>query len=83
MTFDEALKKLEIEEYKERIFKSNSHGELFHLHDYILIAEVFDDTSWFKLWFTGVVGEAEETWNRPESIFQHIHSILSDALKRS
>ena len=29
MTFGEALKKLGIEEYKERIYNSNSHGELF------------------------------------------------------
>ena len=33
MNFEEALKKLDIEEYEERIINSNSHGELFHLQD--------------------------------------------------
>ena len=37
MNFEEALKKLNIEDYKEAIFNSNSHGELFHLMDYILL----------------------------------------------
>ena len=39
MTFKEALEYLGIEEYSERIFNSNSHGELFHLVDYIKTAE--------------------------------------------
>jgi len=35
VNFQEALKILNIEEYGERIFRSNSHGELFHCIDYI------------------------------------------------
>ena len=42
MTFDEALKILDIEIYKNRIIHSNSHGELFHLADYILLAKYWN-----------------------------------------
>ena len=76
MSFKEAIKKLDIEEYGERIFNSNSHGELIHLYDYILIAESFTDVSWFKDWFGKVVTFAENNWARPESIFQHILKLL-------
>ena len=79
MTFPEALKILGIEEYQERIFKSNSHGELFHLAEYINLARWVKEkgiapeqikafTEWFK---EGVI-EAEKKWQRPESVFQHI-----------
>lgn len=80
MTFKEALKKLEIEEYSERIFNSNSHGELAHIYDYIAIAEACDDMSWFKEWFKEVVMFAENNWNRPESVFQHIPKILKESI---
>lgn len=82
MTFNEAIGKLGIEEYSERIFHSNSHGELFHLEDYILLAESFDDLSWFKDWFDSVVRLAEENWQRPESVFQHIPQILEHSLQQ-
>ena len=75
MTFDEALEKLQITEYRERILNSNSHGELSHLSDYVEIAEAItldEDIEWFKNWFTALVKWAEETWKRPESIFQHV-----------
>jgi len=75
MLFNDALKKLNIEDYKERIWNSNSHGELFHIIDYIKLAE-FEDTSWFRRWFEDVVKMAEENWDRPESIFQHILKIF-------
>jgi len=78
MTFKEALKKLGIEEYGERIFNSNSHGELFHLDQYITMAKHFEDLKWFPKWFKAVVLEAKETWKRPESVFQHIARILSE-----
>lgn len=71
MTFKEALKKLNIEDYGDRIFHSNSHGELFHCRDYILLAQ-WDDVSWFRDWFERVVKFTEDNWERPESIFQHI-----------
>lgn len=83
MEFKEALKKLGIEEYGERIFNSNSHGELFHLHDYIVIADSIDDASWFKDWFDAVVEFAEKNWNRPESVFQHIPKMLHESMREN
>jgi len=83
MTFKEALKKLNIEDYGERIFNSNSHGELFHCQDYIMLAQLSDDPAWltfFRPWFEEVVRWAEETWRRPESIFQHIPKCLQETI---
>jgi len=80
MNFQEALKILNIEDYRERIYNSNSHGELFHLADYIQIADVLKDTedaSVFREDFENIVKSAEENWERPESIFQHIITVLS------
>ena len=54
MDFHEALYVLNIEDYAEQIWHSNSHGELFFLEDYILLAEALkeiDDTMWFRPWF--------------------------------
>ena len=81
MTFDEALEKLNIADYKTRIFNSNSHGELFHLYDYFSLAEALKDPSWFRPWFVAVVKWAEKTWTRPESVFQHIPQMLADTVK--
>jgi hypothetical protein len=78
--FHMALKQLGISEYAERIFKSNSHGELFHLDDYILLAKEFKDEAWFSTWFKEVVKMAEESWSRPESVFQHIPEILNKCI---
>ncbi len=80
MAFKEALKKLNIEDYERRIFHSNSHGELFHCWDYVIIAELSDDLDWFREWFIAIVEEAKESWKRPESVFQHIARILKDGL---
>ena len=80
MNFKEALKKLDIEEYGDRIFNSNSHGELMHLIDYIDIAQSFDDLSWFKAWFLGIIEYAEDNWNRPESVFQHIPECITKTM---
>ena len=79
MRFKDALKKLDIEDYGERIFSSNSHGELFHVMDYIAIAKTFDDTSWFREWFEEVVEWAEKEWEHPEHIFQHIIRCLKES----
>jgi len=76
MTFNDAIKKLGIEQYGERIFNSNSHGELFHIVDYIVLAENISDCSCFKDEFEEVVKYAEENWVRPESIFQYILKIF-------
>lgn len=45
MNFIEALKYLGIDEYGERIFNSNSRGELSHLQDYIELAEYCKDNN--------------------------------------
>ena len=85
MTFNEALKYLKIEEFKERIFNSNSHGELFHIGDYINLAieiEEGSDVEYFSAWFKDTVKEAEKEWKRPESIFQHIPRLLAEQLDR-
>ena len=76
-TFHEALIKLGIEEYEERIFNSNSHGELFHLMDYIIVANAIkdEDISQFQKVFRANVKHAEDTWERPESIFQHLNKM--------
>jgi len=80
MTFQDALKSLGIEDYAKRIFNSNSHGELFHIQQYFTLAEVLKgNTEWFREWFENVVKWAEENWERPESIFQHISRILAES----
>ena len=76
MNFKTALKKLNIEDYGERIFNSNSHGELFHLMDYAVIAQI-GELDWFRGWFEIVVEFAENNWERPESVFQHIPKFLN------
>ena len=80
MSFGEALRKLNIEDYGDRIFNSNSHGELFHLFDYINIAKWIDEKSLplFREWFIDIVKQAEAKWKRPESVFQHMPRILSE-----
>ncbi len=79
MNFKEALEKLNIQEYSERIFNSSSTGELFHLMDYMQLAEL-EDVSWFKCWFCEVVKYAEREWDRPESVFQHVPRLLKESL---
>lgn len=75
MNFKESLEILGIEKYGERIFNSNSHGELFHLQIYFTLAEKIGKTDWFTEWFDNIVKMAEDTWDRPESVFQHIDEI--------
>lgn len=79
MTFKEAIKKLNIEDYGKHIFKSNSHGELFHLLDYIMLAQLYPKADWFRKWFISIVNQAEKEWKHPESIFQHIPEILKNS----
>lgn len=78
MNFQEAIKILDIEDYGERIFNSNSHGELFHLVDYIELAKSPIKLDWFREWFISIVTQAEKSWSRPDSVFQYITQILSD-----
>lgn len=80
-TFRESLQKLGIEKYAERIWRSNSRGELFHLNQYFELAKMQGDLSWFPEQFEEIVKWAEENWERPESVFQHITKILIDLQK--
>ena len=87
-TYGEALKLLNIEDYNEAIFNSNSHGELFHLSDYIVIADHIrengdGDYSWFRKWFLFYVRAAKDTWQRPESVYQHMVTLWNKDLERS
>ena len=68
----EALKTLGIEKYHDDIIKSNSHGELFHCIDYIILAQsaiannlTKNIKDWFPKWFEHVVNYAKENWERP------------------
>ncbi len=81
MTFDEALHVLNIVDYRERIINSHSRGELFHLAQYIHIAECMKDDlpefkKLFSTWFRFIVEDAEKNWDRPESVFQHVSKLL-------
>lgn len=76
MSFKDCCEKLGISKYAERIFHSNSHGELSHLAYYFQLAQIEADMSWFPAWFESIVKQAEEEWERPESVFQHIDKII-------
>ena len=78
MTFAKAMKVLNIEDFAERIFNSNSHGELFYIWDYMQLAQMPGDKAWFRPWFLGVVEMAEKNWSRPESCFQHLVRFLQE-----
>ena len=79
-TLHDALEILGIPEFEERIIESNSHGELGHVLEYIQLAHYVKtkklDVTWFRPWFLGLVKWAEETWARPESVFQHLNAQL-------
>ena len=81
MKFKKALEILEIPEFEQRIFNSHSKGELMHLQDYMAIASM-EDVTWFRGWFLAIVEAAEEEWDRPESVFQHIMAILQAQTKQ-
>ena len=85
MGFGDALKFLNIYDYRDRIFDSNSRGELLHLTDYIMMAstfkhlykgdlEVFKDK--FREEFIRVVDYTEKHWERPKSVYQHISKLI-------
>ena len=78
ITFQEALDILGIRKYEERIWNSSSTGELFFIADYVALAEIGADWVWFPEFFEGMVAYAEENWERPESVFQHVLSFLKD-----
>lgn len=78
MSFNDALKRLNIEDFSERIYNSNSHGELMHLVDYIDMAtHIKGDSAWFRSQFLKCVEFTEANWSRPESCFQHMPDLLT------
>ena len=85
MTFREALEKLGIQDFEERIFNSNSRGELFHLTQYGQLAAMLEekDIELFREWFLRLIAFAEAKWNRPESIFQHVLEYFAEAMKEA
>lgn len=71
---------LGIPEYEERIFNSNSRGELFYLLYYSYAAADVEagkvTQEEFKTAFKKAVAFAEENWERPESVFQHMDKMI-------
>lgn len=84
MTFKEALKVLNIEDFGERIFNSNSRGELVRLVQYGQIAGILEksgEINVFRDWFLRLVEMAESKWKRPESIFQYVLEFFANAME--
>ncbi len=82
MTFKTVCKRLGIKQYAERIFNSNSHGELIHIADYYMFLKIAEKDKEFReafpFLFELIVMFAEGNWKRPESIFQHMPKMLSN-----
>ncbi len=81
MNFIQALKKLNIEDYEKDIINSNSHGELFHLQDYIAIAEIKCSQNWFREFLKDMIEMTNKSWERPKSVFQHIIPLLEKTIQ--
>lgn len=72
-TFEDVYAYLQIPEFSKRIFNSNSRGELFYIYDYVEIAKQWQgSTDLFRELFLYMVKDAEATWKRPDSVFQHV-----------
>lgn len=84
MKFQKVCDKLGIGKYAERIFHSNSHGELFFIYDYMGFLEIAEKdesfAEWFPKWFESVVEWAEKEWQRPDSVFQHMPKLMQETL---
>jgi len=85
MTFREVFDSLGIGDFPERIFNSNSHGELFHLHDYVQLLKWAEADGGkllphFREMFLACVDFAEKNWSRPESVFQHMPKMIQSFL---
>jgi hypothetical protein len=81
-TFEEAIKYLHIEDYRDRIFNSNSHGELLHLLDYVVMANCWKGSPlYFRIVFEICIKFCEENWSRPESCFQHMPKLIQSLLE--
>lgn len=72
-------------EFGDKIFRSNSHGELFHLEQYFHLAKLAQEDKVFKEQFPkifkDIVDQANEKWERPQSVYQHIITILKNNLQ--
>lgn len=79
--FDDALKKLGIEDFRSQIWHSNSRGEMFHLGDYVVLASM---PCWnaenFRPLFLYIVDWTKEHWKRPESCYQHMPTLIKYVL---
>ncbi len=79
-SFIKSLEILQIEDFAERIINSNSHGELFHIADYIRLARIVKEkpsiATDVEVTIRAAVAYAEKNWKRPESVFQHIRAIF-------
>lgn len=93
LSFRELCELLGIPDLCERIFHSNSRGELFHLQDYYgflhyILAQPDPPAARLHLvcMIRMSVRFAEENWERPNSVFQHMPKMVADyerALKAS
>jgi len=79
-TFGEATKFLNIQKYEDRIMNSSSTGELFFIVDYINLANHWKRNNFnvveFSKLIDDIVKHAEDTWKRPESVFQHMPKMI-------
>lgn len=82
MNLEDALKKIGIEDYLGRIINSNSMGEMFHILDYLEIAEACEKNPELQPAIEKTIRDAvkfaEENWERPESIFQHMPKVFGE-----
>ena len=80
MNLNQALKIIGVEDYQGRIINSNSHGEMFHLMDYVTLAQAIEKDAALQpkieKGMRDAVKFAEENWERPESIFQHMDKVF-------
>lgn len=78
MTFPESLQILGIADFEERIYNSNSHGELMHLADYHMMAAEFppEMLPYFRTIFLSIVDYCGKNWRHPESCFQHMPELF-------
>lgn len=87
MNLEQSLKHLNIYDYLNDILNSNSKGELFHLNQYIIIAEMYskyNDNEFkilFREYFINTYKLYSKKWKRPQSFFQYFEEIHLNDLK--
>lgn len=83
MDFEESLVYLGIEKYRNRIFESSSNGELYHLGDYMMIANNItfkDSNKFFVKWFDDLVARAKNELSNPELVFMHVLDCFNNSM---